>query len=123
MRCFVGNEYQLTCAVAAYLDAVLDPACARFTHIPLGERRDARTGAKLKRMGARAGWPDFIVVYAGIRCAEPPIFIELKNGSGLSPSQKRFAAWCQSVGQPYHVCKSIDDVRGVLAKHKVPVRG
>ena len=121
-----NGEYQLTCAVAQYLDAVLDPASARYSHIPNGERRDARTGAKLKKMGVKPGWADFAIVYGyGPLAADPPatIFIELKNGSGLSQSQKDFAAWCQAVGQPYHICKSIDDVKAVLAKHQVPVRG
>ncbi len=32
----------------------------QWSHFPAGEARDARTGAKLKRMGAKAGWPDLV---------------------------------------------------------------
>jgi hypothetical protein len=31
-------------------------------HFPTGEKRDASTGAKLKRMGTKPGWPDLILV-------------------------------------------------------------
>ena len=34
----------------------------QWTHIDNGEVRDPRTAAKLKQMGLRPGWPDFVLV-------------------------------------------------------------
>jgi hypothetical protein len=115
------DEYQLTCAVAEYLDRAL-PETARFTHIPNGEKRDARTGAKLKRMGVRKGWPDFVVIYspgyekygAGFPLPPQSVFIELKAGTSLSPSQREFYDWCHKIAQPYYICKSIEGVHDAL---------
>ena len=42
-----------------------------WTHVPNGELRDIRVAAKLKRMGAQAGWPDFILVAPGGRLLLP----------------------------------------------------
>ena len=33
----------------------------QWTHIAHGEARDVRTATKLKQMGVRRGWPDFIL--------------------------------------------------------------
>jgi hypothetical protein len=33
-----------------------------WTHIPAGEVRDIRTAVKLKRMGTKPGWPDFVLI-------------------------------------------------------------
>lgn len=44
----------------------------QWTHIAHGEVRDIRTAAKLKAMGVRKGWPDFILVPPSgqLRCIE-----------------------------------------------------
>src|ERR1039458_352352 len=34
----------------------------QWTHVPSGEVRDARTAGKLKAMGIKPGWPDFVLV-------------------------------------------------------------
>lgn len=114
------NEYQLACAVAEYLDYAL-PDTARFTHIPHGEKRDAKTGAKLKRMGVRKGWPDFIIL-ACTRSGPATLCIELKDGSGLSPSQRDFRQWCEDCHHSYRVCTSIDDVRQWLVLNEIQVK-
>ncbi|MEI8165015.1 MAG: hypothetical protein WCG26_01515 [Chloroflexales bacterium] len=56
------------------------PVLARVFHIPNGEARDARVGAKLKRMGVKPGMPDL--------CLPVPwgafhgLYIELKRADG-----------------------------------------
>lgn len=77
------SELRLHKSVVQFLDIAL-PDSAVFLHIPMGERRDAVTGAKLKAMGAKAGSPDFMIFYMGNAYA-----VELKRDGGkLSPSQK-----------------------------------
>lgn len=56
------NEYQITVAIAEELRLAQKHNLCTFTHNPMGEIRDSMTGAKLKRMGTRAGWPDFTIV-------------------------------------------------------------
>ncbi|WOJ89894.1 hypothetical protein RZS28_00840 [Methylocapsa polymorpha] len=79
----------------------------QWCHVPNGELRDKRTAAKLKNMGAKAGWPDFILV--------PPIgqlhCLELKRiGEDLSDAQDDFRMWCIRSGVPHVVAYSLDEV-------------
>ena len=79
----------------------------QWTHIPAGELRDKRTAAKLKAMGARRGWPDFVLV--------PPAgqlhALELKRvGETLSSAQDDFRTWAIRNGLPHVVAYTIDDV-------------
>ena len=114
------NEYQLQVAVAQFLTVALDPERVRYTHLPLGEARDVRVGAKLKRMGLKPGWPDFIILRDHPR---EPIFIEMKAGRGaLSSAQKELAGWFERHGFIYRVCRSLDDVIDVLRGCGVPTK-
>jgi hypothetical protein len=72
-----------------------------YTHVPLGGLRQKRTAAILRRLGARAGCPDYLVF------SEPPmavaprgIAIEMKRrrGGTLSPAQGRFVAELERCG-------------------------
>jgi hypothetical protein len=70
----------------------------RWTHIPSGEVRDMRTAAKLKQMGTKRGWPDFLLVSpdGAIRC------LELKRiGGKLTDDQADFQTWCIAQAVPY----------------------
>jgi len=85
----------------------------QWTHWPGGEEiRDARTAAKLKQMGTKAGWPDFILV--------PPIgqlhCLELKRtGEDLTVEQGAFRDWCVGHGVPHAVARSIDEALAVFS--------
>ncbi len=83
----------------------------QWTHIPAGEVRDPRTAAKLKKMGTKAGWPDFVLV--------PPIgklhCLELKReDETLSGAQDEFKFWCVRFGVPYAVVYTMDEARIAL---------
>ena len=83
----------------------------QWTHIASGELRDIRTASKLKRMGMRRGWPDFILV--------PPVgqlhCLELKRlGEDLTRDQENFQAWAIRNAIPYSVCRSIDETLAAL---------
>lgn len=104
-------EYHLTVAVAQYLNHAL-PAGALFSHFPAGEVRDERTAAKLKHMGTKPGWPDFVLVLPGGRFGG----IELKAPGGyLSPSQRAFQEACEANGALYAVARSLAEVEGILS--------
>ena len=101
-------EFSLHCMVTDTLDRWLSPGW-RFTHFPSGELRDKVTAARLKRMGVKPGWPDFILLSP----AGNAHFLELKRrGERPSDSQDEFAAWCAAHGYPF-AC--VDDFTAALA--------
>jgi hypothetical protein len=57
-------EFRLQVAIADHLRARAYPD-VYWTAIPNGEKRTAITGARLKRMGVRAGNPDFLLIRGG----------------------------------------------------------
>jgi hypothetical protein len=74
------TEQQECIALAKWLDrhGVL------YSHIPMGGLRDKREAAIMKRMGVRAGIPDYLIL-------EPPICaVEMKRrrGGRLSAAQR-----------------------------------
>jgi hypothetical protein len=82
-----------------------------WTHIPAGEVRDLRTAAKLKHMGTKAGWPDFVLIppRGQLHC------LELKReGETLSEAQEEFRFWCIRNGVPYAVAYTMDEARIAL---------
>lgn len=82
-----------------------------WTHVPTGEHRDIRTAAKLKAMGARRGWPDFILVSpdGSVR------FLELKRlGKKLSDDQSDFRVHCIKHGIWHRVAWTIDEALAAL---------
>ena len=112
-------ESSLQSAVAQYLDAVLDPARARWFHVPNGGHRNKITAATLKRHGAKAGIPDCILMYLG-----RVLMIELKRTreTRISPAQRDFASWANDNGLPTVICRSLWGVEKALKQYGVPTR-
>ena len=78
--------------------------------VPNGERRDAVTGAKLKRSGVRAGVSDIVVVMTS-----RVVFIELKTKTGKQSREQRiFEERIRSFGFEYYVCRSISEILACL---------
>lgn len=104
------KELKLQFSVAKLLKDFCHPDW-RYTHFPAGELRDDKTGAKLKRMGLKAGWPDFqLVSPQGLFHA-----LELKRaGENLNDNQEDFAAFCRKNGIPHAVVDSFRDAVTVL---------
>jgi hypothetical protein len=85
----------------------------QWTHIANGEIRDKRTAGKLKQMGTRPGWPDFVLVPPSgqLHC------LELKRiGETLADSQEEFAAWCAEHGVPHVVAFTLDEALAVFER-------
>jgi hypothetical protein len=82
-----------------------------WTHIPSGEMRSKITAFKLKRMGSKPGWPDFILVAPSGQMHG----LELKRqGEKLSDSQEAFQVWCIKHAVRHSVCRTFDEVLAVL---------
>ena len=76
--------------------------------------RNAKQQMQLMSMGLRPGVSDLIVFpnYGNI------IFVEVKTPTGKqSDSQKRFQARVEALGFQYHIVRSVDDVRNVIANY------
>ena len=110
-------EFALHCTVADYLAWAM-PEKYPVTHLPLGEKRDPKTAGKLKRMGVRPGWPDFLILGP-----EGIIFIEMKADKGaLSPAQKTFQERAKALGYPCYVARSVSRVQEILEQHGIQLR-
>ena len=97
--------------VVDFLNRFIAPGW-RFMHPATGEHRDKRTAAKLKAMGAKAGWPDLVLI-------DPNgLFhgLELKRAKTgrLSEAQEDFLAHARAYGWPVAVVDSIDAAVAVL---------
>jgi hypothetical protein len=106
------KEISLHMTAAAFLRHAW-PGDLPWTHFPAGEKRDARTGAKLKAMGLAAGWPDFILLLPNGQAA----FLELKASAGsLSDPQIEFRQKATALRCGYAVCRSLDEVEATLTR-------
>ncbi len=76
--------------------------------IPNGSRRDAITGAILKREGVISGVADLILLIPKKGYAS--LCIEMKYGkNGQSNNQKEWQQLAEAAGNKYIVCKSLDE--------------
>jgi hypothetical protein len=102
---YQAKEFALHVAVVSTLRRFARPDW-QWCHIPSGELRNKRTAAKLKAMGTRPGWSDFILISpAGILHA-----LELKRVGGvLSDRQEDFATWCGLCGVPHRVARNVGE--------------
>jgi hypothetical protein len=107
-------EFAVHCLVADTLRRWGSPNWI-WTHIPLGERRSAVTGARLKRMGAKPGWADLLLIAPRDHPVARPHFLELKrHGGKLTEAQAGFAAWCERNGCPHAVAHSYEEAVVIL---------
>lgn len=103
-------EYDLQCAIVEHLRKRGQPN-VYWTAIPMGEKRSAITGARIKRMGGRAGAPDLFFVIKGIAHG-----LELKAGPGARTSGAQYASgkdWVEAGGQ-FAIAHGLDDALFVL---------
>ena len=103
------REFRLTVVIADVLRFRGMPDMY-WSHLPFGEARSERTGARLKRMGTRPGAPDFLLIRNG-RC----IGLELKEKGGRQSDNQRAteSAWTLAGGL-YRCCKGYDETVAFL---------
>jgi hypothetical protein len=105
------SEFALHCMVADTLDRFADKTWI-WTHFPAGEARSAITGARLKRMGLKPGWPDFQFINVEGRV----FFLELKGDAYLSEDQQKFFRAMRQRKVECRVARSYDDAIAILGK-------
>ncbi len=115
------REDALQMAVASLLDA----SGLTWFHPPNGEHRNPITGAKLKRMGVKAGMPDVMILQGpfkswGVDSHYSGLAIELKapDAKGKRPkpraNQLEWHDRLRKCGWRVSVCYSLDEVMGIL---------
>lgn len=89
--------------------ARLKKAGINLHHSPNGGKRDAIEGAKLKRLGTAAGFPD--LYFPAARKGYHSLFIELKRRSGgvLSEVQKLWRDILITEGHAWYMAKGADE--------------
>jgi hypothetical protein len=94
-----------------------------WRHVPNGEHRDNRTGAKLKAMGVLPGSADLEFHWCDWdderkRKRRRVLHLELKIGKrSQSEAQAGFALAMKLLGDDYYVARSIDEAIGILGAH------
>lgn len=105
------KEDQLHMAVEQMLFARLRNKDVFWFHPANGGARNPREGRKFKMMGVKAGVADIVFMLPDGRVA----CIELKTKTGRQTDpQKDFEAICRTLGVPYEICRSVEDVEKVL---------
>lgn len=122
-------EQRFHLAVAAYLDAVLDPRFTMWLHVPNGGARSPVEAGILKAMGVRAGWPDIMVV-AFVEADFPTeamneiCLIELKRPDG-KPSEAQRDLYPEIKGRlalDVYQAETLDGVKAALEAEGIPMR-
>lgn len=102
-----ASEYEIHKAVVDWLAVALPNALVM--HIPNNPRSQA-SGARLKKMGMKAGAADLIIIHHGVIA-----FVEVKKDKGrLSEAQKVFRDTCAEHQLPYAVIRGVGDLQAFL---------
>jgi hypothetical protein len=84
-----------------------------WTHLPLGEKRHIGTAMRLKRMGVRPGWPDFL--FAGPNAQL--VWLELKRkGNKASEPQTVIEKHLRDCGFEYLITDNVNDAVAFLKR-------
>lgn len=104
-----SSEDPIHMAILGYLNLKLPNAV--IWHTPNGGQRTAKAGAKMKKLGAKAGMPDLFILQGKKLYA-----IEVKaEGKYMTPTQRDVKAELEGQGlSGYAVCRSIDDAMETL---------
>ena len=89
------------------------PELKLLHHIPNGGRRDARTGAMMKRQGVKAGVPDLHLPVS--RGKYHSLYIEMKTDKGRpTDTQKEWLDALNAEGNMAVICHSADEAIAVI---------
>ncbi len=108
-------EDNMAMSVATYLKMQYPDVL--FSHMPLGGKRNAREGLRLKKMGTKKGLPDFLIFETN----DPHLrglAIELKvKPNKPTPEQLEVLTDLKHLKWAAYVCYSFDEAQEVIDKH------
>lgn len=92
------------------------PALRWLHHSPNGGQRDAFTGAQMRALGVKRGWPDLILPVRSLD--HPGLVIEMKSATGTtSAEQKEWLAHFEEQGWRVEIARSAQEARSVLCQY------
>ena len=110
---WIGSEDDFQIAVARLLDA----SGLKWFHCPNGGSRNAREGAKFKRMGVKSGVPDIVIINT-TKEGDVGMVIELKVGKNTrSKPQTDWLLDFFTNGWVVATCYSITSVEKLLERY------
>lgn len=93
------------------------PALRWLHHSPNGGKRDAFTGAQLKALGVKPGFPDLILPHR-LADGTPGLVIEMKTEIGrVSPDQQAWLEHFEADGWQIRVARSAQEARTHLCQY------
>ena len=99
------TEQELHIQVADYLNMALGPQTF-WHHSPLEGKHKVQYRVKQRRLGAKKGFPDILIIHRG-----RPILIELKTATGrVSDAQKECHKQLMLAGAVVKVIRNLDDL-------------
>lgn len=118
------DDVHRACIRWATAQAGAVPELRTLFHIPNGGARDAKTGARLKRLGTKPGVPDLCLPVVrdvqtgdGTRTAGA-LWIELKSPTGrLRDSQRTWRDRLRAHGHAWTLCRSLNDFAGAVTAY------
>jgi hypothetical protein len=119
------DELHRACVQWAEAQSGAIPELEALFHPPNGGHRDARTGARMKELGAKAGVPDLclpivrpVIWTNGTEVAAGALWVELKSESGqLRDTQKEWRTRLMKHQHCYIVCRSLDVFRAAVTDY------
>jgi hypothetical protein len=97
------------------------PEIALLHHIPNGEKRDAATAARLKRMGVKPGIPDLFLPAA--RAKFHGLYVELKRvGKDETDVQEKVIETLRAQGYAVAVCQGWEMARKAIERYLTLVK-
>lgn len=94
----------------------LMPALRWIHHSPNGGKRSAFTGAQMKALGVKPGFPDLVLPVTRkdplLFGQSPGLVIEMKSATGsLSPEQKEWKAHFEDQGWVFRLARTAQEAR------------
>lgn len=109
----INSEDDLCSEMVRWWDLVFPDRKQDFIHIPNEGSGSAKRGRELKKIGVRAGIPDYLVCKYG----KPVGWIEVKFGKNkLLPEQIKFRDVCMAHGVKWVEVRSFDQFKQCLQK-------
>lgn len=109
-------EENLQIACVTWFNLQYSALSPYLVHVPNGGKRNAREGARFKKMGVRAGFPDLMLLVPknGIHA----LFIEMKSAGGRqADSQKKYMNILNKMCYDYVICNSFDNFVEIINRY------
>lgn len=122
------TEHEICEAITQYLTLKTDLRDL-FFHVPNGGRRRITEALRFKKIGVRAGVPDYVIPFKTCTCqckcgGSAALFLEVKRGKQgkISEAQKDYMHKLQSQGYVTAVARSLEEaiaaIENYLKRHE-----